>query len=187
MRITGSRGVSGEVLAAGEDAGRLESLVEDPCHGDDLIGRRAIAAAAEGVVGLIIEGNVEDRAEVEIETEDPQKLSCNLPMTGDELEISLVAELAGVGRLVAEKLETRNPSTLLVDGDDRLDIAEFPEAVGETTKLIGRLDIAAKENKSSWLNPADEVGIGIIDFHAGHTKEQKLTRRGAFHSVQETR
>jgi hypothetical protein len=165
----------------------LEGLVEDAGHGDDLIGCRAVAAAAEGVVGLIIEGNVEDRAEIEIEAEDPKELSGQLSMAGDEFEISLVAELAGVGRLVAEELETRYTASFLVDGDDRLDIAEFPETVCETTELIGCFYITAEEDESSRLNPAYEIGIGIINFHAWHTKEQKLTGRGAFHSVQETR
>jgi hypothetical protein len=41
--------------------------------------------------------------------------------------------------------------------------------------LFRRLNIAAKQDVSSRLNPADEVSVGIIDFDPRNTKEQKLT------------
>ena len=96
-------------------------------------------------------------------------------MAGNEFKISLVPELAGIGRLVPEKLEPGDASSFLVDGDDWLDVAEFPESIRESSELVGGLDIASEQNESSGLNPADEVGVGIIDFHSRNTKEQKLT------------
>jgi len=136
MGIAGSRGVAREVLAAGEDAGGLQGLVENACHRNDLISAGPVASPPKGVVGLVVEGDVEDRTEVEIEPEDTQKLSSELSMAGNKLKITFVTELAGVGWFVAEELEAGDSASFLVDGDDRLDVAELTETVGESPQLI---------------------------------------------------
>jgi hypothetical protein len=96
-------------------------------------------------------------------------------MAGNEFKISLVPELAGIGRFVPQELEPGDTASLLVDGDDWLDVAEFPKSIRESAELFRRLDIAAKQDKPSRLNPTDKVCIGIIDFDPRNTEEQKLT------------
>ena len=66
-----------------------------------------------------------------------------------------------------EKLKAGNAAALLVDRDDRHDLAEFAEAVGEGTELGGALDVASEEDEAARLDPADEVGVGLVDFVAG--------------------
>ena len=96
-------------------------------------------------------------------------------MAGDEFGIALVAELAGIRRLVAEEFQSGDATSFLVDRNDRFNVAEFPEAVGECTELGGGLDVSSKEDESSRLDPPDEVLIGRVDFGAGNAEEQKLT------------
>jgi hypothetical protein len=44
-------------------------------------------------------------------------------MPADESGITLIAELASVGRLIANKLQAGNPAALLVDRNDGFDPA----------------------------------------------------------------
>jgi hypothetical protein len=57
-------------------------------------------------------------------------------MAGNKLKITFVTELAGVGWFVAEELEAGDSASFLVDGDDRLVVAELEERVGESPQLI---------------------------------------------------
>jgi hypothetical protein len=173
--VTRGRGVAREVLSTGEDSRGVESGIKDPCLFDDLVGGCSITATTKGVVGLLVEGDVEDGAEIEIETENPKELSGQFAMAGDEFRIALVAELAGIRRLVAEEFQSGDAASFLVDRDDRFNVAEFPEAVGKCTELGGGLDVSSKEDESSRLDPPDEVLVGRVDLAAGNAEEQKLT------------
>jgi hypothetical protein len=169
------RGVAREVLSTGEDSRGAESGIKDSRLLDDLVGSRSVTASTKGVVGFLVEGDIKDGAEVEVETENPKELSGQFAMAGDEFGIALVAELAGIRRLVAEEFQSGDAASFLVDRNDRFNVAEFPEAVGECTELGGGLDVSSKEDESSRLDPPDEVLIGRVDFGAGNAEEQKLT------------
>ena len=94
------------------------------CSGilDDLCRRAAVAAPSQGIIGFVVEGNVQHRTEIEIEAEEPKQPSGNVAMPANESRIALIAELAGVGRFVANKLQARNPAALLIDRDDGFDV-----------------------------------------------------------------
>jgi hypothetical protein len=96
-------------------------------------------------------------------------MPCQLSVTGDEFQITLVAELAGVGGLVPEELEAGDASTLLVDRDDRLDVADITESVGQGAKLGRCLDVASEEDEASRLDAPDEIGIGLVNLVTGDT------------------
>ena len=157
--IARCRGVAGEVLAAGEDSGGLHRAVKDAGHFNDLIRSGAVAPPAKGVIRLVIKGDVEHGTEVEIKSEKPEQFPGERAMPCDQDRISFLTQLSGIGRFIAQKFEPGDPSSFLVDGDDRLDGAEFAELIGEPAELCGCLNIAAKENESPRLNPADEIGI----------------------------
>ena len=147
------------MLTAGEYTRGLHGAVKDAGHLNDLIRSGAVAAPAKGVISLVVKGDVEHRTEIEIESEKPQKLPCECAMPRDQDRISLLAKLPGIGRFVAQELESRDPPSLLVDGDDRLDGAELPKLISEPAQLPWSFDVPAKENESPWLDSADEIGV----------------------------
>jgi len=55
--------------------------------------------------------------------------------------------------------------------------------VRKVPELCRRFDVPSKENESPRLDSSDEVSIGGIYLGAGNAKEQKLTMRGAFHTL----
>ena len=112
-----------------------------------------VAAPAQRIVRLIIERNIEHRAEIEIEAENAQQPAGDRAVAPDQLEIVLVAELLRVRRLVADQLQPRNAPAFLVDGDDRLDLAQIAQIIDQLPKLRGRPDIAAEEMKPpGWIS-----------------------------------
>ena len=169
------RGVARKVFSAGEDAGSAQRRVEDAGILHDLLGGRSIAPAPERIVRLFVEGDVEDGAEIEIETENPQELSGQFAVAGDEFRITLLAELSCVRRFVAKELEAGDTPPFLIDRDDWLDVAEFTESVCQSTQLDRGADVPAEEYESTGLYPADEVLVRRVDLGAGNAEEQKLT------------
>ena len=123
--IACGRGVAREVLSTGEDSRGAESGIKDSRLLDDLVGSRSVTASTKGVVGFLVEGDIKDGAEVEVETENPKELSGQFAMAGDEFGIALVAELAGIRRLVAEEFQSGDAASFLVDRNDRFNVAEF--------------------------------------------------------------
>src|SRR6266403_2012873 len=80
----------------------------------------AVTPAAQRIVRIVVERNVEDRTKIEIESENAQQTSRDVPMPADKIDIVLVAQLLRVGRLVPDQSKARDAATLLVDRDDRL-------------------------------------------------------------------
>jgi hypothetical protein len=183
MRIAYCGGVARKMLTAGEDACGLQGAVEDTRHLNDLICGSAVAATAQGIIRLIVKGNVEYWAEVEIESEESQQFSGEFTMSGDEREIPPVTKLAGIRRLIAEKLQSGNAPPFLINRDDRLNLADCTELIGKVAKLGGGLDISSKKNESSGLYSSDEICIVIVNFDSRDAEEQELTDGSAFHSV----
>jgi hypothetical protein len=90
-------------------------------------------------------------------------------VAGDEFQIPLVAELAGIRGLVPKELQAGDASPFLIDRDDRLDVAEFAESVGQGAKLGRCLDVATEEDEASRLDAPDEICIGLVNLVTGDT------------------
>jgi hypothetical protein len=174
MGVERGAGVAGVVFAAGEDAFGLEGFVEGAGVADDLGDVVAVAASAEGVVGFVVEGDIEDGTEVEIEAEHAKEAAGDFAVAADEVEIAFIAELVGIRRLVADELEAGDAAAFLIDGDDGLDDAEVTEVVDEFAKLGGRLDVATEEDEAAGLEAAEDGGgVGVED-GAGDAGEEEL-------------
>src|ERR1044072_2094859 len=101
MRIHGCGRITGEMFATTENALFAHPLIERARQPLDLFDIFAIAAAAQRVVRLVIEGNVEHRAKIEVESEETQKAACDISVPPDESNVVPVPQLLGVWRLVA--------------------------------------------------------------------------------------
>ena len=64
------------MLAAGEDAGGLQSSIEGSGHLNDLVGSGAVAATTQRVVRLVVKGDIEHGAEIEVESKDAEQMTC---------------------------------------------------------------------------------------------------------------
>ena len=169
------RGVAREMLAAAENTGGPQRIVESRRFFNDLGDIAPIAAAAKRVVGLIVERDVQHGTEVEVEAENSKEAACDIAVAADQVQIRGVAELLGAGRLVPDTFEAGNATAFLVDRDDRLDAAQISEVVDEFAQLLGSLDIATEENEPSRLDLAEEAGGVGIEFRARNTNKKKLT------------
>jgi hypothetical protein len=172
VRIDGRSRVTRKVLAAGEDTLRAKTLQERLGVARDLPGASSPGAPAQRVLGLVVEGNIEDGAQVEIETEQPQQLPRRPAVTLDEFGIAHVAQLNRVRRLLAEFLEPGDPASLLVDRDDRLDRTQVPEAVDQVAQLPRFLYIAGEQDKAAGIDVLDDApGLGV-ERRARHAEDQ---------------
>src|SRR5438067_5542328 len=125
-----------------------------PAHG--LIKRTGIAhnlfdifsvtAAVQRVFGVIIEGNVEHRTKIEIEPEEAQQPSGDVAVAPDQIDIVLVAQLLRVRRFVSDAPQPRHASALLIDCNNRLDLAQVAQIVDELSQLCPTLEIASEKN-----------------------------------------
>src|SRR5207253_9394497 len=73
MRIHHRGGVSGKMFAAACDALLSHRIIKGAGQPNDLCHVPSVAAATKRIVGLIIEGNIKHRTEIEVEPEEPQK------------------------------------------------------------------------------------------------------------------
>jgi len=186
MGIQSGACVAGEVFAAAHHAGRAQAAIEGAGKRDDLCGTASIASAAERVVGLVVEGNVEHRAQIEIESEESEQASGDEAVLRNEGRIALVPELLCVGRFVSDEPEPRNAPPFLVDRDDWLDRAGIAQIVDQFSELGGRFDIAAEQNKSPGLESADQGGKFGIESFARNSKQQGLAGMMGLHNGPES-
>lgn len=173
--VESRRGVAGKVFSATENAGGAKAIIEGAGFLNHLGHIAAIASAPERVVSFIIEGNIEHGTEVEVESEQAEDASGDVSVATYESEVPAVAELLGVGGLVADELESGNSPAFLIDGDDRFHLTEIAEVVDELAELRGGLNIASEENEAAGLDLAEEAGGFGIEFGAGDADEQELT------------
>ena len=136
----------------------------------------AVAAAAKGIVGLVVKRDVEHRAEVEIETEHPEQSSGDTAMPPNELDVALLAQLLRVRRFVADQTQPRNAPAFLVDGDDRLNRAQVAQVVDQLPQLSRAFDVAPKDNEPTRLHPSKKRRRPRIEFGSGHAGKDQLTR-----------
>jgi len=136
----------------------------------------AIATAAQRVVGLIVEGNVEHRAEVEIEPEQAQQAAGQAAVLHDQAAIAALAELLGIRRFMADQPEARYPATLLVDGDDGLGRTQVAQVVGELAQLPGGDDVAPEQDEAAGLEASQPGRGGRIQRRTRHAYQQQFVR-----------
>ena len=163
------------MFAAAEHAAGAQRAVELLRIGDHLGHIAPVATSAQGVVRLVIEGNVEHGAKIEIETEEAQDLRRDFAVAANERNIAFIAELLRVGRFLADQTQTRNASTFLIDRDDRFDLRDIAQIVDQLSQLFGLLDVASEKDKPARLHAA-EHGSGVrIEFRPRHTDQKQLT------------
>ena len=114
--------VAGEMLAAACDSALAQGGVEGAGIADGLRDVRSVAAAAQGIVRFVVEGDIEHGAEIEIETEEAQQPRGDGAVPLDQFDAAALPQLLRVGRLVADQAQAGHPAALLVDGDDGLDV-----------------------------------------------------------------
>jgi hypothetical protein len=102
-----------------------------------LLGVFAPASAFEGVVCGVVVGDVEDRAEVEVEAEEAEDLAGEFAVLFDEVGVAFVAKGLGIGRFLADESEAGDATAFLVDGDEGFDVGQVAEVVDEFAELLG--------------------------------------------------
>src|SRR6266403_1266904 len=120
MRVRFRGRVSGKMFAAAGDSLISHRVVERAGIAYHLLDRLSVTPAAQRIVRVVVERNVEDRTKIEIESENAQQTSGDVPMPADKVDIVLVAQLLRVGRLASDQSQARDAATLLVDRDNRL-------------------------------------------------------------------
>jgi hypothetical protein len=93
------------VFSAGENPFGSESIVKEASVLYDLSGRISVATASQRVVSFVVERDVEDWAEVEVESEDAQKFAGDCAVTPNEFGIVSVSKLVCVGRFITNEFE----------------------------------------------------------------------------------
>src|ERR1700731_371190 len=111
--------VSGKIFAAAGYPLFPHRVIEGPRLPHYLLDRLSVTATAQRIVGIIVERNVEHRAEIEIESENAQQPSGDVAVPVDKIDIALVAQLLRVRRFVSNQAQSRYAPALLIDGDDR--------------------------------------------------------------------
>src|SRR6266853_1893087 len=148
-----------------------------------LLDRFPIATAAQRIVGIVVEGNVEYGTQIQIESEEAQQTSGDIAVAPDQFDIVFVAQLLRVRRLVADQTQSRNAAAFLIDGDDRLDFAQIAQIVDELPELGGAFDISAEKNERARLHFTEKPGRRWLELFSGHTRDDQLTERIGFHGA----
>ena len=70
---------------------------------DNLLDGFSVAPAAQGILSLIVERNIEHGTKIEIESEDAKQTSSDIAVAADKIEIVLIAQLLRVWGLTADQ------------------------------------------------------------------------------------
>src|SRR5438046_9969141 len=96
MRVRFRGRISGKMFATARDpllSHRVGERAGIACH---LLDRLSVTTAAQRIVRVVVERNVEGRTKIEIESENAQSTSSDVPMTADKLDIVMGAYLLPV-------------------------------------------------------------------------------------------
>src|SRR5215475_12777335 len=104
-------------------------LIEGTRVAHDLLNTFPVAPAVQGILGVIVEGNVEHGTKIEIEPEKAQQTSGDVAVTPDQIDIILIAQLLRVRRFVADAPQSRDAPAFLINRDDRLNVAQVAQIV----------------------------------------------------------
>src|SRR3978361_2312754 len=169
------------MFAAARDAFRAKRFVERTGEMDHLIDGFAVAAAAERIVRLVVEGDIEHGTEIEIKTEKPKQPPGDLAVSPNECNLALVAELLRVRRFVTNQAQTGDPPPFLIDRDERLDLTQVSQVIDQLPQLRRAGDVAAEKNEAARLHAPIERGCFRIELSARHAGEKKLDALNAGH------
>src|SRR5207249_6754946 len=95
----------------------------------------SITPAVQRVFGVIIERNVEHRTKIDIEPEEAQQTTGDVAVAPDQIDIVLVAQLLRIRRFVSDASQSRDASALLIDRNNRLDLAQVAQIVDKLSEL----------------------------------------------------
>jgi hypothetical protein len=105
-------------------------------------------------------------------------------VTPDQIDVVFVAQLLCVWRLVANKAQSRDAASFLVDGNNGLDLAKVAQIIDELSKLRCALDIASEKNERPGLHAPKQAGGFRIEFFARNTGHDQLTKGNGLHWVE---
>ena len=183
MGIDRRGGITGKMFSATRDALRTQCIVKSACQPNDFVDRSSVAATAERVIRFVVEGNIENRTKIEIETKKSKQPAGESAMLPNESNIALLPKLLRIGRFFADKAQTRDSAAFLVDRNDRLDRAQVAQVVDQFSQLRRAFDVATEKDVAARLHFAEEGGGGGIKFFPGNSGEDQLTRGSALHKV----
>ena len=182
MRIAFGRSVAREVLGTGKDAFASHGAIEHACIGHHFLRITAITTALEGVVCGVVIRDVEHRAEIEIETEEAQKLTREFAMGLDELGVPFIAQRLCIGRFFTDEAQTGNAATLLINGDEWLDVREIAQVIDELPQLLWGFDVTTEKDVSAGLEFLETGGGFGVEGRTGNAGEEQLAEvRGVRH------
>lgn len=142
---------------------------------DDLLRVFSPAASFQRVVGGVVVGDIEDGAEVEVETEEAEDLAGEFPVLFDKVGVALVTQRLGVWRFLANETEAGNAATFLVNGDEGFDFRQVTKVVNEFTELFRRNDVPTEEDEAAGLEFLEASGRFRVEFWARDASEEELT------------
>src|SRR5260370_41173175 len=169
------------MFAAARDPLLSHRVVEGSGITHDLLNSFAVTAAAQRIVRAVVERNVEDRTKIQIESENAQQTSSDIPMSADKIDIVLVAQLLRVRRFASDQSQARYAPTLLIDGDDRFRFAQIAQVIDQFAQLGRAFDVAPEKNEPARLHTPEQFGAGGIEFLSGNAAEYQLTERITLH------
>src|SRR4030095_11542114 len=76
----------------------------------NLLDSFSVAPAAQRILGVVIERNVEHRAKIEIESKKTQQTSGDVAVTPDQIDVVLLAQLLRIRRFVSDQAQSRDAS-----------------------------------------------------------------------------
>ena len=172
------------MLAAAGDPLPAHGIIKRCGVAHHLLDSFPVAPAVQRILGVIVEGNVEHWAKIEIEPEKPEQASGDVTMSPDQIEIVLIAQLLRVWWFVSDAPQSRNAPAFLIDRNDRLDVAQIAQIVDELSELRRTPEIASEENVRPGLHAPKQTSCFRIEFLSGNTRHYQLTNRIGLHGAQ---
>src|SRR4249919_3571817 len=101
------------MFAAAGDPLLAHGFIKRTCIAHNLLNVFSVTPAVQRVFGVIIEGNVEHRTKIEIESEKAQQTTGDVAVAPNQIDIILVPQLLRVRRFVSDAPQSRNASAFL--------------------------------------------------------------------------
>jgi len=92
----------------------------------------------------------------------------------DKIDIVLVRATAARSALGADQAQSRNAAAFLIDGDDRLDLAQIAQVVDQLSQLRRTFDVAPEQNEPARLDAPKHFRTGGVELFAGNTAQDEL-------------
>src|ERR1700756_3659030 len=156
------------MFAAAGDPLLAHGLIKRTGIAHNLLDVFSIASAAQGILSVLIERNVEHGTKIQIESEKAQQTSGDVAVAADEIDIVFITQLLRVWRFVSDAPQSRYAPAFLIDRNDGLDVAQLAQIVDELSELRRTLGVAAKDNECPRLHPPKQPGCFHIEFFSGH-------------------